>query len=483
MASGNGCQMLRAGRPMVLSDEQMRRIHEGTLELLQRTGVRIGDGQARDVLVGAGAEVTGEDLVRIPPEAVERAIDRAPDSIRVYTRTGDQAMDLGGHRSYFGSHADCPKFLDPVAGTTQAGTSKHAGICARITDSLPNIDFVILGGAARDCRNPEDRPPLVFTELVSNTVKPIGICHAGEAPYNVVMELASMVVGGDEQLRAKPFIFHYWEPTTPLVHTGEALRKLMWSVRDGIPVVYTPMLMAGATCPCSLASEVMLCSAESLVGLVIAQEMQPGAPFIFGGIPTIMDMRSTICSYGAPEMWLMAAAVTDMAHHYGLPMFGTAGCTDAKEVDQQAAIEASLSCAAAITSGANLIHDIGLLDHAEIASPEMMVLCDEIIAMLRASTQEIEVDDETLGLDLIHKVGPGGHFLTEEHTVENFRKVWYPTMMDRSRLGTRAGKELAPFTERLNRKTREIIETHQPEPLPKEVQEGFKRRQKAWTTW
>jgi trimethylamine--corrinoid protein Co-methyltransferase len=180
-------------------------------------------------------------------------------------------------------------------------------------------------------------------------------------------------------------------------------------------------------------------------------------------------------------MWLMVMAVTDMAHYYNLPMFGTAGCTDAKEVDQQAAIEAALSCATSIMSGANLIHDIGLLDHAEIASPEMMVLCDEIIAMLRAATQEIEVSDETLGLDLIHKVGPGGHFLTEEHTLENFRKVWYPTMMDRSRFGTRAAKVLASFTERLNRRTREIIETHQPEPLPREVQEELERRQKAWT--
>ncbi|MCK4283115.1 MAG: trimethylamine methyltransferase family protein [Candidatus Brocadiae bacterium] len=481
MAGGDGCEILRAGRPVVLSDEQMRRIHVAILELLERTGVRIGDPQARDVLVGAGAEVTGEDLVRIPPEAVEKAIDRAPDRVRLFTRTGNHAMDLGGHRSYFGSHADCPKFLNPATRTQQAGTSKHAGINARVTDYLPNIAFIILGGSAGDCREPQDRPALVFTELVSNTAKPIGVCHSAEAPYNVIMELARMVAGGDEQLRARPFIFHYWEPTTPLVHTGEALRKLMWSVRDGIPVVYTPMLMTGATCPCSLASEVMLCSAESLVGLVIAQEMQPGAPFIFGGIPTIMDMRSTICSYGAPEMWLMVMAVTDMAHYYKLPMFGTAGCTDAKEVDQQAAVEAALSCATSIMSGANLIHDIGLLDHAEIASPEMMVLCDEIIAMLRAASQEIEVNDETLGLDLIHKVGPGGHFLAEEHTLENFRKVWYPTMMDRSRLGTHAAKELVSFTERLNRKTRNIIETHQPEPLPREVQDEFRRRQKAWT--
>ena len=155
--------------------------------------------------------------------------------------------------------------------------------------------------------------------------------------------------------------------------------------------------------------------------------------------------------------------------------------SDAKEVDQQAAVEATLSCATSIMSGANLIHDIGLLDHAEIASPEMMVLCDEIIAMLRAALQEIEVNDETLALDLIHEVGPGGHFLAEEHTLANFRKVWYPTMMDRSRLGTHAARELVSFTERLNRKTRVIIETHRPEPLPKEVQDEFRRRQKAWT--
>jgi trimethylamine--corrinoid protein Co-methyltransferase len=161
-------------------------------------------------------------------------------------------------------------------------------------------------------------------------------------------------------------------------------------------------------------------------------------------------------------------------------MFGTAGCTDAKSVDQQAAIEAALSCYAAAVSGANLVHDIGLVDHADMVSPEMMVLCDEIIGMTRRACAGIEVGEDSLATDLIDRVGPGGNYLTEGHTLAHFREMWFPSLMDRTRVGASESQGRASFSERLNAKTRAILATHRPEPLPPDAQKELTMLVRRW---
>lgn len=329
--------------------------------------------------------------------------------------------------------------------------------------------------------DPRGASVAVFAEMVRNTTKPLGVgCDADEDIYEQVLRIGRIVAGGAEQLRARPFFYNYSEPTTPLVHSTGALKRLIQSVESGIPLVYTPMPMAGATAPCSFAGTLIVGSAETLTGLVISQLLRPGAPFIYGGIPGIMDMKTMIFAYGAPELNLMVAAMTDMAHYYKLPMFGTAGCTDARCVDQQAAAELAISCYSSVLSGANLVHDVGLTDHADLASAELMVLCDEIVEMVKRSTQAFDVSDVDAAIDLIDKVGPGGNFLAEDHTFENFRKLWSPSLMDRSRLNADSPERIPSFTERLNRKTLDIIANHKPEPLAPEIEKQIRDIERQW---
>jgi len=438
--------------------------------VLEQTGVRIEEPESLEILHEAGANISDKHMARIPADAVEKAIESAPSEVVVYDRNGRPAMRLGGARVYFGVHGDSPDILDPLTSERRQFTAEDASAIAGVCDHLPNIKFVTLNGFAADCANARNAPPLIFAEMVGSTVKPLGFSCADENVYDDVLKIAAAVAGSEKRLRDKPFVFHYSEPTTPLVHSTPSLRRLIKSVKSGIPVVYTPMPMAGATAPCSFAGTLVVGSAESLTGLVIAQHLKPGSPYIYGGIPGIMDMQTTICSYGAPEMLLMVMAMTDMAHHYGLPMFGTAGCTDAKRVDQQAAAEAAMSCYSAMLSGGNLVHDVGLMDHAEMVSAEMIVLCDEVISMVKHATQAIEVSESTVLTDLIDRVGPGGHYLAEDHTVDNFRAFWSPSLMDRTRLDSAQGETGLSFSERLNRKTRRIMESHEPKPLAHETQ-------------
>jgi len=191
------------------------------------------------------------------------------------------------------------------------------------------------------------------------------------------------VAGGWEALARRPYYVHYAEPFSPFMHTDEGIAKLLFCVEHGIPVIYTSMTLAGSSAPVTAAGNLVACMAESLSGLVIAQLKRRGAPFIFGGVPTIMDMKSMLVSYGAPELSLWAAALTEMAHYLHLPMFSTAGCTDAVDFDQQAAAESSISCLMAALSGANLVHDVGFTEAANSASLELIVApfpsCNSIV--------------------------------------------------------------------------------------------------------
>ena len=209
--------------------------------------------------------------------------------------------------------------------------------------------------------------------------------------------------------------------------------------------------------------------AESLSGLVVHQLKRRGAPFIFGGMPSVMDMKTTIFSYGAPEFQLGNSLMAEMAHYFELPNFGTAGTSDSQVFDGQAVLEATSSCMMAALSGANLIHDIGLLGNATIVMPEMIVATDEIIGMIHHLLCEVLVSDEALALDVFSAVGPGGEFLTHPHTLRHFRDVWYPELLYRGSARAWNVSEQLTFEQRVNAQTRELVECHQPEPLPEDV--------------
>jgi trimethylamine--corrinoid protein Co-methyltransferase len=232
-----------------------------------------------------------------------------------------------------------------------------------------------------------------------------------------------------------------------------------------LPVVHSPGPMMGGTGPITMAAGLVMSLAEILSGLVVHQLKNPGAPFVFGAGLHHMDMKSSQICYGSPEFQLTKAAIAQLGRMYDMPTWGYAGCSDAKVMDEQAAVEATLSVMAAALSGANLIHDVGYLEMGLTTSFEMVVLTDELVAMVDNFLKGIEVNAETMMLDELHAVGPGGHFLTRDSTMARFKDFWYPTMLDRS---TRPRWEKAgskPMGERLNGRVREILAEHQPQPL------------------
>jgi len=450
----------------MLCDDRRARIANAVLDLLEGVGVKLTEVQARELLRGAGARIEG-DCVHLPADLVHQAVESAPSHIDIYSRHGDRVMDLGGTAAHFGAHIDAPDVLDPQTGLRRPCTETDAGRIARLIDALGNLSYTTASGML------SNRPAAVadrasLAQCLLHSPKPVLAMPVTLEALVDAREMAAIAVGGDDVLRDRPTLIVYAEPVSPLLHPDDAIRRLLYCADHQIPVVYSAYAAMGGTAPMSpLAIIVQLC-AESLSALVVHQLKRPGAPFIFGGMASIMDMRTTVFSYGAPEFQRGNALMAEMAHHFGLPNFGTAGTSDAQILDGQAVLEATSSCLVAYLTGANLIHDVGLLGNATVVMPAMIVATDEIISMLRQLLEPVPVGDDDLALDVIRAVGPGGEFVTHQHTFEHFGGVWYPDLLYRGGAEAWVASD-GRFEDRVSARACELMDRHEPEPLPEEL--------------
>jgi trimethylamine--corrinoid protein Co-methyltransferase len=450
----------------MFTDAQLEEIHLASLEILRRTGVRVHEAESLALLREAGCVVTDGDLVRFPPAVVENAVNDAPSRIILCNRTGEPRVYLEGHRSYFGTGSDLPNTIDLESGERRPSVLSDIKNAARLADYLPNLDFVMSMALPTDApiQTSDRRSFLAMTE---NTVKPLVFTAWDEAGLADIIAMAEVIAGGADELKLKPFLFAYLEPTSPLQHTEVVLRKVLMMADHGLPFVYAPGPVDGATAPVTPAGTLAMSNAEVLSGITIAQLRRKGTPVVWGSGSGPLDMKTMVATYSSPEFMLHCMAMAEMAHYYyHKPVWGFAGCSDSKLPDIQAGIESALWVLCMALSGANLVHDVGYIESGLTASLEMMVMGDEIISFVRRLMRGIEITPETLALDVIDKVGPGGSYLNAPHTMQNYRQVWYPRVLDRHNYSgwMKAGQ---PTTnETAHEIARDAIANHQPVPIP-----------------
>ena len=459
----------------VFSKSQCNRVYSAILEVLERTGTKVYNEEALNLLKSAGCRVDGE-RVWIPSRLVEKAVASAPSRIALADRNGKRRLFLEGRNSYFGPGPTTPNFIDLDSGERRKVTRQDVCNVASLVDVLPSMDFCMSLACISDV-TPVLADVHEVHAMLENTVKPI-VTWAYNVENNMaIAALFEAVAGSEVGLRDNPFFVLYTEPATPLKHPKEALDKLLYMAEKELPIIYTPGVQGNATAPASLAGVIVMAASDCLAGLVIHQLKNPGAPFIAGGVVTNMDMRTMIhCYASSPDFCLMHAGYSELVQHLGLPMFSTAGASDSKVLDMQSAIEYSISIYSSALSGANLIHDVGFLESGMSASLQGLVMGDEIISYVRKIIAGIRVDDETLAVDVIDAVGPGGHFLQEDHTFLNFKTAfWDPRLFSRERYPAwEAGGKLT-YEDRLIEKTRQLLAEHQPEPLDSLTANELKR--------
>ncbi len=473
----------------VLSDRQIEKIYQATLECLNRTGVDVFNTKARDLLAGAGARVDGV-RVYIPPHIIQDAVAANPRSFTLWgrpfgkpvlpvpsgaegsavkglrTQDGQHQIQVVPDRVYFGPGPTCTYFVDPETGERRKTRRGDPGLTARVCDALDNIDYVMSLGLISDV-TPSLAPVYEFAEMIANTVKPVLPWAYCVENVSDIYQIALAVAGSEEALRQRPFFAFFSTFQSPLVHTDEDLANVLWAADHGLPIVYLGGGTAGTTAPVTGAGALVIALAGALSGLAIIQLKKRGAAVCIGCVPLPMDLRTCRPAYGGPEMSLHSAALSDISRYLGLPFMGTAGASETKVLDLQAAIESTVQVVLSGLSGATLVHDVGFLDCADIGSLEALVMNDEIIAMARRIMRGIEVSDDTLMLDLIDKVGPAGEFMSAKETARRCRtEIWTPSLMDREPWVNWEAAGSQTMNDRIRARLREILNTHKPPPLP-----------------
>jgi trimethylamine--corrinoid protein Co-methyltransferase len=453
-----------------LSNGQIETLYQATLECLSRTGTHILSAEARDLLARAGARIDGARAY-IPPHIIQDAVASNPRSFTLWGRDEKHQLQIVPDRVYFGPGPTCTYFIDPETGERRRTRRGDPGMTALVCDALDNIDYVMSLGLIGNVTS-KLAPIYEFAEMVANTGKPV--LPWAYSPDNVadIYQIALAVAGSEESLQSRPFFGFFATYQSPLVQTDEDLANAFWAAEHGIPVILIGGGTAGTTGPVTGAGNLVVTLAGALTSLAVTQLRVPGAAVCIGAVPQAMDLRTSRPAYGGPEMSLYSAAMADVCRYLGLPFMGTAGASEAKVLGLQAAIESTVQVLLSCLSGTTLVHDVGYLDCADIGSLEMLVMNDEIIAMARRIMRGLEISDDTLMLDLIDQVGPGGEFVSAMETARRCRKeIWVPKLMDRNAWVNWKAAGSKTMQDLVTARVQEILATHEPPPLPQAATE------------
>ncbi len=460
-----------------ISDDQIHEIKQAAFLILERTGCIVNHKGALKLLKEAGAHVKGEQ-VYVQRHLIEEALRTVPKGFTLYDREGTPALDLSCRKSYFGSSTASPNHRHALKKDIRLTTLEDIAWGARTADALPNLDFVMPFGSAQDV--PGDAGELYeFETVVQNTTKPVFFCGYSSKGVELVLDMAAEVAGGKDELTRKPFLVPYPEPITPLKFPHEVVERIFVCASRHMPQITCGAQLTGFTSPVTLAGSLALATAESFFGILLAQLCRPGAPcFLTSGLGAV-NMRTGIAMISSPEMTLSLTAQAQLARTIGLPTWGLAGETDSKLLDDQAGAEASLDAVLQALAGVSIIHDVGYMDMGMACSCAMMVLGDEIINWVKRFIQGIEVNAETLAAEITHNVGPGGNYLTQQHTLNHMRREsWQPELFCKDSFETWQKQGAKSLEQRADERVAQILETHKSKPLPESIVSSLQEMRK-----
>ncbi len=456
----------------ILSKESLDTIHYATLEVLEKTGVIVESDKALKILEEAGCTVNyRKHLALIPPYLVKEALMKKPKNVTLYARNPKNDVRLDGRHSFLCTDGTGMYTIDPKTGERRASTKEDLSMSAKIADYLDVI------GVYWPMITSQDVPAHVrvlhdLEASLANTEKHVMFettITPEEARFQI--DMATLVVGGKDELKKRPVVSSCHCSISPLKHAEGPTEAAIEFAKAGVPVYFLPMPQAGATSPMTLAGSTVVSNAELISGLVIVQMVAPGAPMLYSSEGSNFDMKTLRWCAGSPECGLLTAVSNELAEYYEMPSTSAGFTTDAKVAGAQACYEKAVTGALPVFAGHDIVGGLGLLDACTVFTPEQIIIDAEIGRMLYRLAQGIEVNDETLALDIIHRIGPGGNYLAEKHTLKYLEKAHYlPEISDRRSYETwkKAGSKTVLEVVREN--VKEILEKHKPTPLEKGVQ-------------
>jgi trimethylamine---corrinoid protein Co-methyltransferase len=457
----------------ILSNEDIQQIHAATLEVIETVGIRFPSQKALEILESHGARIDQEKMVAfIPASIIVEALAHAPSEFTLAAMDPALDLPLDGNHSYLATDGCGVEIIDPFTGELRRSTKKDVGDIARVADFMEEISFHWVSLSAQDY--PPESRSLHELEAIWNVSRKHVQTETivTEREMHAAIEMASMLVGGRDELRKRPVLSITQCTTSPLGQDGGSLEAGLVAAQAGVPVGYMTMSSAASTGPATLAGTLVVGNAEVLAALALMQLAYPGCPVYYAAAQTATDLRSGAYTGGGPADFLFGAATNQLADFYNIPLSMGAYATGAKEPDWQAAVDNSLSAFMAVSTLSDMLLGAGLLHGSRIFSFEQLLLDCEIWSLLHAMFKGIPVDEDTLALDAIRQVGPGGNFLGSRHTLKNMNSLWQPSLMDRRSYSAWEGKRDGA-RQWAGEKARQVLKDYQPEPLDERQRKEF----------
>jgi len=461
----------------VLGRSDIERLDAAIMQVLAEVGVRFPLARALDALERGGCRVDrAAQIARLPEAVVRAALQAAPKAPLLAARDPRCDLVLDGHRCYLSNDGCGVWVVDPGSGARRPSTKADVADSARFVDAVPEVSYYWGPVVTAEDVPLASRPLHELEAIFAGTSKHFqAVDVVGEDMARRAVEMARVVAGGAQELRRRPLMSLIACPIDPLGNEAVSLEAALVCAEAGVPVGFLSLTLACASAPATMAGNLVVNLAGVVAGTVLLQLASPGAPVFLAGAPSVMDLKTGGYTGGSPEDYLLAAAATQMAHHYGLAMAMGTQATGAKEPGWQAAVDDALSTLASAGAGAEMMNGCGLLDGSRTLSYAHLLMEAEICGIVQRVAAGIEVSDETLALDVIRKVGPNGTYLAEKHTRAHMGEIWRPGVWDRTTYDAwlAAGKRGA--LQDAEERAREILRTHAPEPLCDDVRAELRR--------
>jgi trimethylamine--corrinoid protein Co-methyltransferase len=463
-------------RPTIklLSDTTIERVIAEAYALLRDPGVRVHSDEALSLLGDAGAEVDlATRVVRIPAGLVDRAVETAPSSFHLYSTEGEPVVHYGGDDVHFDPGSSTIYLLDHGAVEARRPITADFVRYIKLAEMLPELDAV---STALVC---SDIPPEMgdFYRLylvLSHAIKPVVTGAFDVDTLHIMKDLLAAVAGSEEALAERPLAVFDVCPSPPLLWSNITCSNLMDLARYSIPAELVSMPLVGATGPATLIGAVVQHAAETLSGIVIHQLVKPGAPIVWGGAPTVFDMRTGAPPTGAIETMMFDLGYVEVGKYLEIPTHTYMAVSDSKLVDAQSGFESGIGAVLAIMGGVNMVSGPGLMDFDSCFSLEKMVVDCDIIAMARRLARGINASEESLGEEVIRRVGHKGKFMADKHTKQWFRQeVTMPSpVTERHYRETWLEQGAKDTAQRAHERAEQLIAAYEPR-VPAEVQKAL----------
>jgi len=425
---------LVSGSYRPLSEDSIIKIDRTVMRVIEEVGFEVNSEAALNLFEQAGAWVNrDEQRVRLPQAKARKLIGIAPPEVRLCGQEEKHDIYLGGSRVYTGTGGTALYIYEPATRQKRPATLEDLKRIARLVNRLDNIHLFMLPTYPNELPIEQVDVNRFFAGLDNTTKHIMGGVYTLDG-IKQVLRMAEMVAGSAEKLEERPLVSMIGCSISPLKMDANYGDLVIEIAQRGIPLVCPAEPLCGATSPITLAGNLVIQTADSLMGVMLTQIVKPGTPVIFGSVATNTDLSDFKYLAGSVEMGLLNAAGAQMAQFYHLPFYATGGMTDSKVLDAQSGYESAITSLLCALAGANFIHDAaGMMEFAMTACYEKFVIDSEILGMVMRAVAGIRVSDDTLAFDLIKEVGPGGNFVAARHTRRFMRREHYrPTLSDQN---------------------------------------------------